>query len=166
MLINLIPLCMTSLGTISLIVLYTMQYGFGINPCLMCYPQRWCLIIVTLLYTSITVVNLRFPVLARILSWLTLFFCILGSGIAGRHLWFQWHPSTHAKSCGLSLDYMLEYLPITEVILQTLSPDKDCSKIKWQLFSISMPGWSLILFVCLSLVTIYWMSQTRKGYRQ
>ncbi len=154
---NLIPYAMSALGIISLATLYIMQYGFEITPCLLCYPQRWCLMAVTLLYVGISMTPMNYQRVRFLLGWLAVLFCFLGSLIAGRHLWLQWQPPGKINSCGVSLDYMMEHLPMVEVILQSLSAKSDCHMIKWQLFSISMPGWSLLLFTCFSIITGYWV---------
>ena len=71
-------------------------------------------------------------------------------GVAGRHIWVQSQPEGSVPSCGATLDYMLEILPVLEVVRKVLSGGGECAKIDWRFLGLSMPMWVLAVAVLLS----------------
>jgi disulfide bond formation protein DsbB len=75
-----------------------------------------------------------------------------GAGIAGRHLWIQSLPADQVPSCNsLGLDYMLDAMPLFDVIRDVLRGSGECAKIDWSWLGISMPGWTLVCFLLLGI---------------
>ena len=55
------------------------------------------------------------------------------------------HPH-RCRSAGPGLDYLLDTLPLGEALVLALSGSGECAEVAWSLFSISIPGWTLIGF--------------------
>jgi protein dithiol:quinone oxidoreductase len=52
-------------------------------------------------------------------------------------------------ACGADLDFMLEVMPLQEVVAKVLAGGGECQKIDWHFLGLSMPGWVLIAAVAL-----------------
>lgn len=78
---------------------------------------------------------------------------IVGALIAGRHVWLQSLPPDQVPACGPSLAYLLEDmgLPLMEVVQMILKGDGNCAKIDAQWLGLSLPLWTMIAFIALSL---------------
>ena len=72
-----------------------------------------------------------------------------GGGIAARHVWLQSLPPDQVPSCGPSLDYLMDIMPLAEVITTILRGDGNCAIIDWQFLGLSLPGWTLVGFAML-----------------
>ncbi len=70
-----------------------------------------------------------------------------GAIIAGRHVWLQSLPPDQVPACGPTLDYLLDMLPVMEVITMVLKGDGNCAKIDAQWLGLSLPMWTLITFI-------------------
>ena len=74
-----------------------------------------------------------------------------GLGVSGRHYWLQNLPPDQVPACGAGLDYMLETLPLTEVMQKVLSGSGECSEVVWEFLGLSMPAW---VFVCVAVLGV------------
>jgi disulfide bond formation protein DsbB len=54
-------------------------------------------------------------------------------------------------ACGADLNYLMEILPVTEVINKVLTGSGECGKVDWTLLGLSMPWWVLISLVLLGM---------------
>lgn len=79
---------------------------------------------------------------------------IVGTGIAGRHVWLQNLPPDQVPECGQGLNYMLETMPFTDALSQVLRGSGECATIDWTFLGLSMPNWSLIWYIGITVVTI------------
>ena len=70
--------------------------------------------------------------------------------IASRHIWIQAQPAGSVPACGATLDYMMQYMPMTTVINKVLSGSGECAEITWRMLGLSMPWW--VLFACVGLL--------------
>ena len=133
-------LCAAAIG----VALY-FQHVVGLEPCPLCVFQR---ISVILLGSVFLLAALHNPgaVGTRIYGLLISLASLLGIGIAARHLWLQYGPHEEL-GCGPGLEYMMEVMPLDEVISSVFEGTGDCGEILWSLFGISIPGWTLMFFV-------------------
>ncbi len=76
---------------------------------------------------------------------------IAGAVIAGRHVWLQGLPADQVPACGPTLDYLLGMFPVNEVVTMVLKGDGNCAKIDAQWLGLSLPMWTMIGFIGLSL---------------
>lgn len=71
----------------------------------------------------------------------------VGIGIAARHVWLQSLPEDQVPACGPTLQYLMDMLPLQEVVATVLRGDGNCAKIDAAWLGISLPGWTLVAFV-------------------
>ena len=86
-----------------------------------------------------------------IFAFLGLICAVIGTAVAGRQVWLQHLPAEEVPACGPPLEYMLEVFPLLEVVQHALMGTGDCAEIQWQWLGLSIPGWSIILFLGLAL---------------
>ena len=123
------------------------QHHLGLEPCPLCIFQRVTLIVMGLLFL-IGLLHGPRGIMRRTYGALLTATGLAGIGIALRHLWLQYGPHEEL-GCGPGLDYMLETMPFQEVVRDVLKGTGDCGEIVWSLFGISIPGWTLVLFLLL-----------------
>lgn len=87
---------------------------------------------------------------------------VAGVAIAGRHLWLQNLPPDQVPDCGMGLNYMLDTLPFTEVLAEVFYGSGECAEVEWQFLGLSMPGWTLLWYVGITIVTIFVLIRARK----
>ncbi|MEM6511592.1 MAG: disulfide bond formation protein B [Pseudomonadota bacterium] len=64
--------------------------------------------------------------------------------VAGYHVWMQGLPEDEVPSCGPGLSYMMESLPLLEVVKQVFEGSGSCATISWEFLGLSMPTWVLV----------------------
>jgi disulfide bond formation protein DsbB len=131
-----------------------MEHAMGLEPCPLCILQR-VTVIVTGLVTLVAALQhpgvrgIRVYAIGAILA------AVLGAALAIRQLWLQSLPKDQVPACGPGLDYLLEVLPLTEVLNMILTGDGSCAEIAWTLFGISIPGWTLVGFIGLIAINVF-----------
>ncbi len=80
----------------------------------------------------------------------------IGAGIAAWHVRLQHLPPDKVPDCGPGLDYMLENLPLWNVLQQVFQGSGECADIVWTFLGLSMPGWSLVMFLAM-LAAALWL---------
>jgi protein dithiol:quinone oxidoreductase len=73
-----------------------------------------------------------------------------GAGIAGRHVWLQNLPEDQVPACGPTLDWLIDVMPLQEVIATVLRGDGNCAIIDAAWLGLSLPTWTLIAFLGLT----------------
>jgi protein dithiol:quinone oxidoreductase len=127
-------------------------------PCLLCVFQRIAMIA---LGTSFTVAAIHAPARAgaRIYGILGMAIAAIGAGIAARHLYLQYTPSTGYASCGPSgLDgvlYLIDILGPRNALHKIFYPTGSCATVDWTFLGLSMPGWVLLWFVALGVLSFF-----------
>ena len=124
------------------------QHVLGLEPCPLCIFQRVAVIAVGVVFLAAALHNPADRG-ARIYAVLILVAVLLGLAISGRHIWIQAQPPGTVAACGADLNYMLEILPVTEVITNVLTGSGECGKIDWRLLGLSMPWWVAISLTAL-----------------
>jgi disulfide bond formation protein DsbB len=126
------------------------EHVLGLEPCPLCIFQRVAVIAVGILFLVAAVHN---PSKKGSLFYgvLILVAALTGIGIAARHLWIQAQPPGTVAACGAGLDYMMEILPLREVIATVLTGSGECGTVNWRFLGLAMPGWVLIALVVLAI---------------
>ncbi|MFD2190736.1 disulfide bond formation protein B [Pistricoccus aurantiacus] len=127
-----------------------LEHGVGLEPCPLCILQRVA-VLATALVLLIAVLHNPVGWGARLYGGLGLVSVAAGIGVAGRHVWLQQLPADQVPSCGPGLDYMLEILPLQQVLSQILSGSGECAEIGIQFLGLSLPAWTLVGFLLLAL---------------
>lgn len=142
-----------TLCALLLLTAYYFQYALDMEPCPLCMTQRLAFYACGLLFLGAAV---HHPQLTgqRIYAGLTLLFSLFGAAVASRQLWLQSLPEDQVPACGPSLDYMLEVLPWADILSVMLRGSGDCAEVQWVFLGLSIPGWSLVAFAALALVSL------------
>jgi disulfide bond formation protein DsbB len=139
-------ICLGGLG----FALYV-QYGIGLEPCPLCIFQRLALLALGLVFLVAALHDPR-GWGAKVYGVLLGLTATVGASVAIRHVWLQNLPPEEVPLCGPGLDYMLETLPLAEAIREVLSGSGECAEIDWTLLGLSMPWWTLLLFLGLGVL--------------
>lgn len=126
----------------------------GLEPCPLCVLDRIAFVIAG---TIFVLAALHGPAAAgqRVYAVLALLPLTAGIGIAGRHVWLQHLPADRVPACGPDLDYILESFPFTQALELILRGSGSCAEIQWQFIGLSIPEWTLILFLGLALLATW-----------
>lgn len=138
-----------------------LEHVVGLAPCPLCIAQRICIIGFGLTGLIAAIHN---PALlgCRIYVSVALLFVLLGGGFAWRQIWLQTLPPEALPSCLPSLEYMLEALPFQEILSLFLQGTADCAEVNWTFLTLSLPEWSLLLFIALALGCVWQLLLMRK----
>ncbi|MDX1803777.1 MAG: disulfide bond formation protein B [Alcanivorax sp.] len=149
-LLNLLALlaCLAAMGG----ALY-LQHVDGLQPCPLCIFQRVGVIAAGLVLLMACLHGPR-GVGVRVYAALTGLAALGGGAVAIRHLWLQHLPPDRVPDCGPGLNYMLDVFPLKDVLAKVLAGSGECAEVHWSLFGISLPGWSLLVFVGLLAVAL------------
>jgi disulfide bond formation protein DsbB len=125
----------------------------GIMPCPLCILQRFSFGILGVLFLigmacSKHVCHMIINILCALAS-------LLGIALAGRQVWLQHFPSANSSECGVSLEYMMQVLPMNEVVQKIFSGSAECTQRGWEFLNLNMAEWALICFAGFLLLSIY-----------
>jgi disulfide bond formation protein DsbB len=124
------------------------QHGLGLEPCPLCIFQRIAVIGVGVLFLIATLHNPAGRG-STVYGVLLLLATLAGMGVSGRHVWIQAQPPGTVAACGADLNYLLEIMPVTEVINKVLTGSGECGKVDWTFLGLSMPWWVLFSLIAL-----------------
>ncbi|MGM0767873.1 MAG: disulfide bond formation protein B [Pseudomonadota bacterium] len=132
--------CVALLG-----VAFYMEYVMGLEPCPLCWLQRFGFMGAALVSLLAALHNPQ-GFGSRLYGLLLALTSGAGLAIAGRQLWLQSLPEDQVPACGPSVDYMLDVLPLTEVLTTALRGTGDCAEVVWRFLGLSIPGWTAVFF--------------------
>jgi disulfide bond formation protein DsbB len=126
---------------------YYIQHGLGIEPCPLCIVQRLAFVAVGMA-ALLGLVLAAGRAAAIVLAALTSLLAMAGAGVAAWHLWIKANPP-ESFSCGRPFAWMIENMPLTQVVPKLFKGEADCLQESWTLLGLGIPHWSLILFLVL-----------------
>lgn len=131
-----------------------LQIVEGIIPCPLCTLQRFTFGLLGICFL--------FGIFLSGKRWgrLLIHFCsattaLIGVTLAGRQVWLQQFHSSDGVECGVSLDYMLQVLPLNEVMKKVFAGSSECAQRGWEFLSFNMAEWSLACFIGFFLLIVY-----------
>jgi protein dithiol:quinone oxidoreductase len=124
------------------------QYVLGLAPCPLCIFQRIATIATGILFLIATLHNPRGNG-ARVYGVLIGLAALCGMLVSSRHIWIQAQPPGTVAACGADLNYLLEIMPVTQVVSKVLTGSGECGKVDWTLLGLSMPWWVAIALAVL-----------------
>ena len=141
---------------------YYLQFGGGLDPCPLCIFQRIGMIALGAAFLVAAIHNPGGGA-RRIYSVVIAVTALTGASVAGRHVWLQQLPPDQVPACGPDLDYMLEALPLAEVVKRVFTAAGECAEVAWTFLGLSMPAWVLVWFVALGIIGLIgnWTRVTR-----
>ncbi|MCW4149509.1 disulfide bond formation protein B [Halomonas sp. 18H] len=145
-----------------------LEHLAGMEPCPLCVFQRMAVIAAGAVFLVGALHAPRGRAGAAAYGLLGLIAVAVGIALAGRHLWLQSLPADQVPSCGPGLDYMMEVLPLQQVLATVLTGSGECAEVGATLLGLSLPGWTLIGFLVLLLVPLGILARVLRrdhGYR-
>ena len=133
-------------AALALLVALIAQYGFDLQPCVLCIWQRWPYLVAVGLGLAVIVLR-GMPVLAFALVALAALAVLISGGIGGFHVGVEqgWWEGT--AGCGVvSMPDDLAALR-AQLLAQ---PIVRCDEVAFSLFGVSMAGWNVIYAVGLT----------------
>jgi disulfide bond formation protein DsbB len=119
------------------------QYGLGFAPCHLCIFQRVEVAALGVVFLAAAVHDPR-GTGARAYGALLALVALATVVTAGRHVWIQMQPPGAVPGCGADLDFMLDVMPLMQVIIKVFQAGGECAKVDWTFLGLSMPGWVLL----------------------
>lgn len=144
-------ICVSAIGY----ALY-LQLVINLLPCPLCIAQRitYWLVGLTALFAFIH--NSR-GLSRQIYYSLVAIFSLIGALLALRHSWLVRYPE--AFECGISAEEeFLNTLPISNWWPTMFEANGDCTDVKWEFMSLTIPDWSAIFFILFFVAAVYILS--------
>lgn len=123
-----------------------LQYVKHQDPCPLCMVQRVIFIAILVMFALAALHNPQ-RIGQRIYAALIGLLALTGIGVAARHIWIQNLPPDQVPACGPGLDYMLETMPMADVLKQLLHGSGECAEKGWTFLTLGIPEWSLLCYV-------------------
>jgi len=130
------------------------QYGMHEDPCPLCVLQRVAVIATGAVFLAACLHNPPGSA-AKGYGVLLLLATLAGMFVAGKHVWIINQPPGSVAECGASLDYMMDVLPLHEVLGKVLSGSGECAKVTWRFLGLSMPFWVLLNLLGLAALGLF-----------
>ena len=142
-----------------LMALY-LQHALELEPCPLCIFQR---VFVIGLGLVMLVAAVHDPVSTgrRVYGALVMLLSLAGVAVAGRHVWLQHLPADQVPECGPGLEYMLDAFPLGEAMSMVFRGSGECAEVQWTLLGLSIPEWTLIVFVGATLFGLFLIATRR-----
>jgi disulfide bond formation protein DsbB len=129
---------------------YFAQFTLHLEPCPLCILQRIGIFLTGLVFLAAALHGARRNGAGRKAYAVALVVPVLATvAVALRQLWIQSQPPGSVPSCGASVEVMLKFMPVTEVLSKVLAGSGECAKVDWRLLGLAMPAWVLIAAVAL-----------------
>ncbi|WP_440995998.1 disulfide bond formation protein B [Arhodomonas sp. SL1] len=133
----------------------------GMEPCPLCILQR---VAFAGLGVVLLIAGLHAPrsAAARVYAVLAVAVSAIGVGLSWRHLWLQSLPPDQVPACGPGLGYMMDTLPLMDVLGRVLSGSGECAEVD-RVLGVSIPAWTLLAFVvaAVAAVAVNWPARRR-----
>ena len=129
-----------------LMAVFYFQKHLGLEPCPMCIVQRVAMLATGIVFLIAAAHGPRRGGrwgYAALATWVS----GVGAAIAARHVWLQGLPEDQRPACGPTLNYLMDMLPLREVVETVIRGDGNCAKIDWTLLGQSLPFWTMIAFL-------------------
>ena len=132
---------------------YYMEYVKGLMPCPLCIVQRFAFLLIGLTCLAAVLHNPqpkrehRRNLAARAYAFGVTLFAVFGGATASRQVWLQHQPADQLPSCLPSLDYMVDVLPVFEMLTLLFSGTADCAKVPWTFLGLSIAECTLLAFI-------------------
>jgi len=127
-----------------------LQYVKHQDPCPLCMVQRVIFIAIMAVF-ALAALHGPNRTGERVYTALIGILSLSGASVAARHIWIQNLPKDQVPACGPGLDYMLEVMPMAEVLKQLMHGSGECAAKGWTFFALGIPEWSLLCYLALGI---------------
>ncbi len=127
---------------------FFVQYVLGVEPCPLCIIQRYTYAALALTFLAAALIK-RKPRLRQGVLLFAVLLVLLGGGVAAYQSKLQLFPAAEAATCSASLSYMLDTLPLTDVLARLFQAHGDCSDTSFKVLGLTLAEISLVMFTAL-----------------
>ena len=149
------PLINFGLGIGLIVGAYMFEVIGYYDPCPLCILQRWSFGFIALCGALMMIPGL-YLVIKKALLLIAGLFSMSGVIISGRQIYLQNIPSDQVPTCAPPMDFLLDTLPIFEVIQTILLGDGNCAEYDWR-FILNFAEWALIFVVFLFFYNLFFL---------
>lgn len=139
------------------------EHRYLLSPCPMCMLQRIVFACLGFVFLVGTVFHFK-SALRYVYSIVILLFSIIGFAIAAKQFWLQYFAPPQKISCSAGLERLIEAYPILDALKIALRGSSECAAIDFTILTISIPGWSVIMFGTFIVLTIYILYLQKKRW--
>lgn len=141
---------------------YYLQYVQGLEPCPLCMFQRVALMVLGGVFLLAFLHGPR-GWGGKVYALLLLLAAGSGAALATRHVYLQNLPPDQVPECGPDLEFLMDVFPLKDVVLTVLQGSGSCAEISWQFLGLTIPAWTLVMFIGLGLVGVVrnWVADDR-----
>lgn len=148
------------LTVLILMASFYFQYVGGLRPCPLCIMQRFAAFL--LMMFCLMGMSLSTLKRGKHVTALQMLSAALGFFFAARQLWLQSLNSEQIPTCMPDLDVLIRYFPWHDVLHALFWGAGDCAEVSWQWLGLSMPGWSLLYFLLMFIVSGFILFSLKK----
>lgn len=132
---------------------FFIQHVELINPCPLCVVERFFTMLLAVFYFIGSIHRSHNKYWRVIFHLIGLIISLLGLFVSLRHVWLQYFTTQLQEGlCGPDLRYMLENLPLQQVLNLLFVGKGNCAVIDKVIFSLSLSAWALIFFLISTVV--------------
>lgn len=127
-----------------------MQFVLELQPCPLCISQRLAILATGIVFLLAAMHNKavkHYSVAGAVAA-------LIGASISARHVWLQNLPPEEVPECSPGLEYVFQHFPLAETIKLMLTGTGECSEIDGYFLGLTIPGWTLIAFLLLSVFSL------------
>jgi disulfide bond formation protein DsbB len=140
---------------------FFVQHVLLVEPCPLCMVQRYTYALLAVVFAAIALQERRSGS-QRALLLAALVLALLGGGVAGYQSQLQLFPEAQAATCSASLTYMLDTLPLGEVVGRLFDAHGDCSDTSFRILGLTLAQISVVIFAVL---LVWLVPATRRAWR-
>lgn len=146
---RLYPALLILVGVSALATAYTAQFGFDLEPCILCLYQR----VPYALSIVLGLIGLSRPTWLVGVFTLAVIIFAANASLAFYHVGVEQHWWVSAVGCGGKLVTQVS----TQDLLASLNtkPAKSCDAVDWTVFGISIAGWNVVSSGALAAASLY-----------
>ncbi|OGT36599.1 MAG: hypothetical protein A3F12_08070 [Gammaproteobacteria bacterium RIFCSPHIGHO2_12_FULL_38_14] len=130
-----------------------LQLFDGFIPCPLCTLQRFSFFLIGFFFLILIFIYKR-TILSMFIHLLAISSAVMGLVFAGRQIYLQ-HFSSGGNECGVSIQYMLQVLPLSDVAQKIFAGSAECSVDGWTFLRLNMAEWTFLWFIFFLFFTIY-----------
>ncbi|MDE1168593.1 MAG: disulfide bond formation protein B [Pseudomonas sp.] len=147
--------------TAALAVAIYLEAETGLVPCSLSLVQRFFMGLMAL---SCLASVIHCPGRKGMLAYAggNLLFSMLGGLAATRHVWMQEHADQPKIVCQPGFDYLLQALPLKDVLTTLAMGTPECARVNWTLLDMSLAEWSLFAFVGMLVLSLWTLLQSAR----
>ena len=142
-------LCVASL----LFAIFYLEKTLYLDPCPLCILDRVVILGLGVIFLFALLHNSK-SFFVKIYGGFCIILSLIGVLLASRHIWLQNLPKDQVPECGPDIYFMVDTLPIFEVLKSVLTGSGSCADVSWTFVGLTIPEQTLILFIIFLVLSV------------